>query len=88
MTGTRDNVEAIDWRALWRAGDLSRFCFVSLGILLHATNETMVATILPAMVRDLSGVQYTGWAFALYELGAIVAGSSAGRLVSYIPLRA
>lgn len=79
--------ESIDWRALWAAGDLARFCFVSLGILLHATNETMVATILPKMVTDLSGVELAGWAFALYELGAIVAGASAGRLVSYMPLR-
>ena len=79
--------EAIDWRALWAAGDLGRFCFVSLGILLHATNETMVATILPAMIRDLSGVELAGWAFAIYELGAIVAGASAGRLITYIPLR-
>lgn len=78
--------DKIDWRALWAAGDLGRFCFVSLGILLHATNETMVATILPAMVRDLAGVELVGWAFAIYELGAIVAGASAGRLVSYISL--
>lgn len=79
--------QPIDWRALWAAGDLARFCFVALGILLHATNETMVATILPAMVHELEGVELTGWAFALYELGAIVAGASAGRLVSYMPLR-
>ena len=46
----------VDWRALWASGDLFRFCFVSLGILLHATNETMIATIMPAMVGDLSGV--------------------------------
>ena len=78
----------IDWRALWAAGDLSRFCFVSLGILLHATNETMAATILPKLIRDLSGVELAGWVFALYELGAIVAGASAGRMVSYLPLRA
>lgn len=87
MTETTEPSEKIDWRALWAAGDLSRFCFVALGILLHATNETMVATILPRMVSDLSGVEWAGWAFALYELGAIVAGASAGRLVSYMPLR-
>jgi len=77
-----------DWRTLWASGDLGRFCFVSLGILLHATNETMVATIMPAMVGELSGVQLVGWSLAIYELGAIVAGAAAGRLVSYVPLRA
>jgi MFS family permease len=77
----------VDWRALWRDGDLSRFCFISLGILLHATNETMIATVMPAMVGDLSGVELVGWSLAIYELGSIVAGAAAGRLVSYVPLR-
>lgn len=76
-----------DWRALWASGDLARFCFVSLGILLHATNETMIATVMPAMVGDISGVELVGWSLAIYELGAIVAGASAGRLISYVPLR-
>lgn len=80
-------LERTDWRALWASGDLGRFCFVALGILLHATNETMVATIMPGLVRDLSGVELVGWSLAIYELGAIVAGAAAGRLVSYVPLR-
>lgn len=82
-----DKAERVDWRALWASGDLGRFCFISLGILLHATNETMIATIMPALVRDLSGVEFVGWSFAIYELGSIVAGAAAGRMVSYISLR-
>lgn len=82
-----ESAEGTDWRSLWASGDLARFIFVSLGILLHATNETMVATIMPAMVGELSGVQLVGWSLAIYELGAIVAGAAAGRLVSYVPLR-
>lgn len=77
----------VDWRALWASGDLFRFCFVSCGILLHATNETMIATIMPSMVGDISGVELVGWSLALYELGAISAGAATGRLVSYVPLR-
>ena len=46
---TYTEAERVDWRALWASGDLARFCFISLGILLHATNETMVATVMPAM---------------------------------------
>ncbi|CAM5761722.1 MFS transporter [Mesorhizobium amorphae] len=83
----QDKANRVDWRALWASGDLARFCFISLGILLHATNETMVATIMPAMVGDLSGVQLVGWSLAIYELGAIVAGAAAGRMVSYVALR-
>ncbi|HEV7253342.1 MAG TPA: MFS transporter [Mesorhizobium sp.] len=81
-------VPPVDWSALWRSGDLGRFCFISSGILLHATNETMVATIMPALVRDLSGVEMVGWSLSLYELGAIAAGAAAGRLISYLSLRA
>ncbi|MEP9372462.1 MFS transporter [Mesorhizobium sp. KR1-2] len=77
----------VDWRALWASGDLARFIFISLGILLHATNETMVATVMPAMVGELSGVELVGWSLAIYEIGAIVAGATAGRLVTYVPLR-
>lgn len=77
----------VDWRALWASGDLARFCFINLGILLYATNETMVATVMPAMVGELNGVQLVGWSLAIYELGAITAGAAAGRLVSYVSLR-
>jgi MFS family permease len=77
-----------DWRSLWRSGNLGCFCFISLGIFLHATNETMVATIMPAMVRDIDGVEFVGWSFAVYEIGSIIAGAASGRLVSLVSLRA
>ena len=79
--------ERVDWRALWASGDLGRFCFISLGILLHASNETMVATVMPGMVAEISGVELVGWSLAIYEVGSIVAGAAAGRLVSYMALR-
>jgi hypothetical protein len=70
--GVRTSTNRVDWRALWASGDLARFCFISLGILLHATNETMVATVMPAMIGELASVQLVGWSLAIYELGAIV----------------
>ena len=76
-----------NWRALWASGDLGRFCFISTGILLHASNETMIATIMPAMVADISGVELVGWSLSIYEIGSITAGAAAGRLVSYMALR-
>ena len=74
--------------ALWRSGDLARLCFVSLGIVFHAGCENMITTIMPAMVRDLGGVEYTGWTFAIYETGSIVAGAATGRLSIYWTVRA
>ena len=76
-----------DWRALWASGDLGRFCFISLGILLHATNETMIATVMPGMVADIRGVELVGWSLAIFEVGSIAAGAASGRLVSYVALR-
>ena len=84
---TQASGQRVDWRALWQTGDLARFCFISLGILLHATNETMVMTVMPAMVRDIEGVQFIGWSFAVYEIGSIVAGAASGRLVTFVSLR-
>lgn len=78
----------VDWLQLWKSGDLARFCFISLGIMLHATNETMVMTVMPAMLREIEGVQFVGWSFAVYEIGSIVAGAATGRLVSFVSLRA
>lgn len=76
-----------NWRDLWASGDLGRFCFISLGIVLHASNETMIATIMPSMVADISGVELVGWSLSIYEIGSIVAGAAAGRLLSYMALR-
>ncbi len=76
-----------DWRDLWASGDLGRFCFISLGIVLHASNETMIATIMPSMISDISGVELVGWSLSIYEIGSITAGAAAGRLVSYMALR-
>jgi len=77
----------VDWLALWRSGDLARLCFVSLGIVFHAGCENMITTIMPAMVRDLGGVEFTGWTFAIYETGSIIAGAATGRLATYWTVR-
>lgn len=76
-----------DWGELWRSGVLPRFCFVSLGIAFHAGAENMISTIMPAIVRDIGGVQLNGWAFAIYEIGSIIAGAMAGRLSTLWPVR-
>ena len=43
---------------------------------------------MPAMVRDIDGVEFVGWSFAVYEIGSIIAGAASGRLVSLVSLRA
>jgi len=85
---TAGDITRPDWGSLWRSGALPRFCFISLGIVFHAGTENMVSTIMPAMVRDIGGVEVTGWIFAIYEVGSIVAGAAIGRLTTYWPVRA
>ncbi len=82
-----DVATSTDWSGLWRSGDLGRFCFISLGVVFYAVGESMITTILPLMVKDLGGVQYTGWSFAVYQTGSIIAGAAAGRLSSYFKIR-
>lgn len=75
-----ESQQRVDWGTLWRSGTLLTFCVISLGIFLHAGIETMISTIMAAMVREIGGVQLVGWSFAIYEVGAIVAGAAMGRL--------
>jgi MFS family permease len=77
----------VDWTALWQSGDLARLCFISLGTVFHAGCENMITTLMPAMVRDLGGVEFTGWTFAIYETGSIIAGAATGRLAAYWTVR-
>lgn len=79
--------DQVDWRALWKSGSLGRLCFISLGMIFHAGCENMITTILPSMVRDLGGVEFTGWSFSIYETGSIIAGAAAGRLSTYWTVR-
>lgn len=83
-----DSNVAPDWLALWRSGVLPRFGFISLGLVFHAGCENMISTIVPAMVKDIGGVQLNGWSFSIYEIGSIIAGASAGRLSGIWSVRA
>lgn len=85
---TTDTALDTDWLSLWRSGVLPRFCFVSLGITFHAGAENMISTIMPAMVREIGGVEMAGWSFAIYEIGSIIAGAATGRLSTYWTVRA
>ncbi len=57
-----------------------------LTVTLVASEALAVATIMPAMVRDIDGVEFVGWSFAIYEIGSIIAGAATGRLVSLVSL--
>lgn len=84
----QDTVPHSDWASLWRSGALPRFCFIALGLIFHAGAENMITTIMPAVVRDIGGIELNGWTFAIYEIGSIIAGAATGRLATYWTVRA
>lgn len=53
---------------------------LNLGITLFGINQFVVATVMPTVIADLSGVGYYTWAFSLFSVGAILGAAGAGPL--------
>ncbi len=73
-----DEQESESWRRILGEGRWALFLLVLGGVWLHASDSLVVATVMPAVVESLGGIAWTPWAFALYELGSIVAGAMGG----------
>jgi EmrB/QacA subfamily drug resistance transporter len=56
------------------------FAGVLLGMLVAVLNQTIIATALPTIVRDLGGVEHYSWVFSAYMLGSTVTVPVYGRL--------
>lgn len=61
---------------------------VFIGLFLAALDQTVIATALPEILRQLGGTAWYGWVNALYLLGSTLAAPVAGRLVEIAPRRA
>ena len=79
--------ETSSWRDLLHKDHLLQLLLLCLGVWLNAADTLVTATIMPSVVRDIGGYAYFAWPVAVYLLGAIVAGASAGRLSEIIGLR-
>jgi MFS family permease len=75
------------WQELVSAGRLPRFALVCVGTWLTAAETLMTATVMPSVARDIGGYAWFGWVVAIYMIGAIVAGATAGVLAQRIGLR-
>ncbi|GAB5467064.1 MAG: MFS transporter [Rhodospirillales bacterium] len=81
MSGAEESKQAGEpgtWRDALKGGRWALFLLVLGGVWLHAADSMVVATVMPAVVDSLGGISWTPWAFALYELGSIVAGALGG----------
>ena len=84
----REGPKAPDgWLELVTAGRLPRFALVCVGTWLTAAETLMTATIMPSVARDIGGYAWFGWVIAIYMVGAIVAGATAGVLSQRLGLR-
>jgi MFS family permease len=66
------------WREILAHGRWAPFLLICFGIWLHAADGLIVVTTIPAIVADIGGLAWTGWAFALYQVASIVAASLGG----------
>ena len=68
------------WRDLIVDGRLPRFALICAGSWLGAADELVTATIMPSAAREIGGFSAFGWAVAIFLLGSILGGATAGRL--------
>ena len=55
---------------------------VSMAVLLHAADATLIATLIPAIVEEIGGINLIPWTTSLYEVGSITFGAASGLLAS------
>jgi EmrB/QacA subfamily drug resistance transporter len=57
------------------------FAIVSIGLFMASTDQTIVATALPSIERELHAtVNWTGWTITIYALGQVIAMPMAGKI--------
>ncbi len=83
MAGARGNADAetfVSWREFLGSPYAPSLALVCMAVWLHAADSLIVATMLPAIVSDISGAALIGWSVSLYETGSIVAGAASALL--------
>ena len=57
------------------------FAIVSIGLFMASIDQTIVATALPDIERDLhAGINWSGWTITIYALGQVIAMPMAGKI--------
>jgi MFS family permease len=76
------------WKDLFTLEILPRAILVCFGIWLNAADSLVTTTIMPSVVRAIGGYAYFAWPVAVYLLGSILGGASAGHFAHTRGLRA
>jgi len=57
------------------------FAIVSIGLFMASVDQTIVATALPAIEKELhAGINWSGWTISIYALGQVIAMPMAGKI--------
>lgn len=89
MSGVSPPTQTGSWSDLFVPPYLPRVVLVSMAAWLHAADSLLVATMMPAIIGEIGGSSLIGWAFALYDIGSVVAGAAGGLLsIRFGPVRA
>ena len=74
-------MKKVAWGELLRDGNAGRTVVVGGGMIIHALNTFIVATILPSVVRDIGGLQYFAWSTVLYIVASLLGGAGCSRVL-------
>ncbi len=77
----------VGWSALLRHGNAARSAVVGGGMVLHAVNVFIVATILPSVVADIGGLRLFAWSTTLYVVASLLGAVASARLLRRIGAR-
>ncbi len=69
------------WSELVRGGNAGRTVVVGGGMIMHALNTFIVATILPSVVHDIGGLRYFAWSTVLYIVASLLGGAGCSRIL-------
>jgi MFS family permease len=75
------------WLQLVHGANGPRSAVVGGGMILHALNTFIVATVLPSVVRDIGGLRYFAWSTVLYVVASLIGGAFSARLLQWAGVR-
>ncbi len=73
--------QAGGWLELVRGANAARSALVGGGMVLHAVNVFIVATILPSVVHDIGGLRFFAWSTTLYVVASLFGAVACARLL-------
>ncbi len=85
--GRSERAAVSGWSELVRGGNAARSAVVGGGMVIHAINVFIVATILPSVVADIGGLVLFAWSTTLYVVASLLGAVACARLLRRLGAR-